>query len=120
MGNRIIKVEHIVKGFKFIERMYEKNPQYINKHYTKLLYKKDNKNVGFLIYSYSNSKNIYIQALEIKPEFRGKGYGKWLLNRFFEKHKGTTIRLNSVPESEGFYLNMGFNKSIFGKFYKDI
>lgn len=120
MGNRLIKVDHIVKGFDFIKMMYSKNPQYIDKHYTKLLFRKNNKNVGFLIYSYSNSKNIHIQALEIKKEFRGQGYGKWFLNKFFDKHKGVMVRLNSVPESEGFYFNMGFKKSIFGKFYKEL
>lgn len=55
--------------------------------------------------------HIYIELLEIEPEFRNKGYGTRIMKDFLEQHKGIPIRMTVLDEDAArFWERLGFKK----------
>ncbi|WP_310557609.1 GNAT family N-acetyltransferase [Flavobacterium sp.] len=85
---------------------------YIKNNFTfKLL--NDKKIIGY--YSYLIKENVVVKLdnLFVLPEYIGKGFGKYLINDFFnriKKGKFEKITLNSEPNAEKFYQKIGFTK----------
>ncbi|MEC4050528.1 GNAT family N-acetyltransferase [Flavobacterium sp. SUN046] len=73
-------------------------------------------------YSYLlQDENVKLDNLFVLPEHIGKGYGKLLINDFLHRMKvenHNKIILDADPNSEKFYLKMGFKK--IGQFESDI
>lgn len=78
----------------------------------------DTMEVGFVLYFYNFSTfvgraGIYIEDLYVKPEFRGKGHGKKLMNYLIEKAKKENLGrmewtcLDWNQPSIEFYKSMG-------------
>jgi GNAT superfamily N-acetyltransferase len=69
--------------------------------------------IGFIVWS-SSSICADIDILEIKPEYRKKGFGKIFfeqVSNYFLNEGYLVIKLFCSPkESEGFWKNMGFKK----------
>ena len=62
---------------------------------------------------------IYIDLLEITPEFRGKGFGTAFMCEFIEKHRHLNLPIRILvldPNVRGFWEKLGF-KSIRGDYY---
>lgn len=71
----------------------------------------DNEIIGYYSYFQETEKTIKLDNLFILPKFIGKGFGKVLMQDFFKRLKNSTtekVTLNSEPNSEKFYLKLGF------------
>lgn len=73
---------------------------------------KGNKAIGFITWRFIGGKTVRIEIAEVKPTFRKKGVGKFLVNEFFKfaKEKGAVVcDLQCSPEtSEPFWKRLGF------------
>jgi len=84
--------------------------EYIDKNEVWKL-KKDDKLIGYYSFQSVDYEKVKLDNIFIDPEFIGRGYGKILMNHFFKqvKNKGfETIYLDSDPNAEKFYQNLGF------------
>ncbi|HEU4789905.1 MAG TPA: GNAT family N-acetyltransferase [Flavobacterium sp.] len=73
----------------------------------------DNKIVGYYSYIIKEAKNVILDNLFILPEYIGKGFGKYLMDDFLNRMKNEKfekITLDSEPNTEKFYLKIGFKK----------
>lgn len=71
----------------------------------------NNKVIGYYSYFSIDEKTIKLDNLFILPDFIGKGFGKILMNDFLEKTAQSGINkitLDSEPNAENFYKNLGF------------
>lgn len=70
-----------------------------------------NQNIaGFFALNFLDGEHPELEALFIDPNFIGQGWGKYLLNAAAvtaKKHKAKTIKLQSDPFAEYFYLANG-------------
>ncbi|MFK8036778.1 MAG: GNAT family N-acetyltransferase [Crocinitomicaceae bacterium] len=67
--------------------------------------------IGYYSYKEVEDKIIKLDNIFLEPSFIGKGLGKIMMNHFFkiiEVSKYETIRLDSDPNAEKFYQNLGF------------
>lgn len=72
---------------------------------------KENQLIGYYSYIKEDDKIIKLDNIFLEPNFIGKGFGKVMMNHFFQQVKDKeyeTIRLDSEPNAEKFYLNLGF------------
>lgn len=59
---------------------------------------------------------VILENIEVKNEYRGKGWGKKAMQRFIKMFKGKTIELHAYPQDEktnieklvAFYESFGF------------
>lgn len=80
---------------------------------TKLVFKLviNNEIVGYYSFFHECENVIKLDNLFVLPEFIGKGFGKVLIQDFFNRLEGSTAKkviLNSEPNAEKFYLKFGF------------
>lgn len=72
----------------------------------------NNNIIGY--YSYIiKDQIIKLDNLFILPDYIGQGFGKYLMNNFFDRIKlgnYKKVTLNSEPNAENFYKKIGFNK----------
>ena len=69
--------------------------------------------IGYYSYLVRDEKNVILDNLFILPEYIGKGFGKYLMTDFLNRMKDEKfekITLDSEPNSENFYLKIGFKK----------
>lgn len=58
----------------------------------KIIYEQEGKMIGFLNFMFLNIKTVNITQIYVKPEYRGKGIAKSLMNYafdYFEQHNIT-------------------------------
>ena len=97
------------------EETIELNKNYFrsNKN-TLLILKVNNENIGMAALKFLNSETGLLQSVFIKTSFRGKQYGKFLLNKIIEFAKNNqykTIKLDTFPfmtNAINLYRNFGF------------
>lgn len=85
---------------------------YLNTHFVyKLILKEEI--IGYYSYFLIDEKNIYLDNLFILPKYIGKGFGKYLIQDFFDRikeHKTIEkVILEADPNAEIFYQKLGFN-----------
>jgi ribosomal protein S18 acetylase RimI-like enzyme len=72
----------------------------------------NNNIIGY--YSYIiKDQIIKLDNLFVLPDYIGQGFGKYLMNNFFDRIKLSNykkVTLNSEPNAENFYKKLGFNK----------
>lgn len=85
---------------------------YINKDMASVvIFKKQNVNIGFIWYFKLDDYTVHINQIGIEKEFRGKGIGSVMLEKFENQliHKGTKqIELNCNIKISEFYIKNGF------------
>jgi len=85
-------------------------PDYISANKVfKLIF--DGNIIGYYSYKRIDLNTIKLDNIFIQPEYIGKGYGKILMEDFFERIKKEEVEniiLNSDPNAEGFYKKFGF------------
>ena len=91
-----LKIKKIIKGsFLFVGAFYKKDL------------------IGMARVISDGLSDAYIQDVIVKKDYRNKSIGKKLIRfilGFLEKKRISWIGLISVPESSGFYSNLGFKK----------
>ena len=85
---------------------------YLNTHFVyKLILKEEI--IGYYSYFLIDEKNIHLDNLFILPKYIGKGFGKYLIQDFFDRikeHKTIEkVILEADPNAEIFYQKLGFN-----------
>ena len=73
----------------------------------------DNEIIGYYSFFNSDKETIFLDNLFILPEYIGKGFGTYLVNDFLIRIKTSQIKkvqLHSDPNSENFYVKLGFKK----------
>ena len=63
-----------------------------------------------------SSNCIYIDLLEVSPEFRGQGHGSEFIKRFIEEYEHYQLPFHIIvlnPDVLGFWLKAGFVRSSF-------
>ena len=74
----------------------------------------DNDNIGFATWRLTSDKTVRIEICEIKPTYRGQGFGRILINKLldFLKNRGVfAVDLQCAPKnSEHFWKHIGFNE----------
>ena len=84
--------------------------EYIDKNEVYKL-KEDDKLIGYYSFQSVDYKKVKLDNIFIDPKFIGRGYGKILMNHFFKqvkKKEFENIYLDSDPNAEKFYQNLGF------------
>ncbi len=69
--------------------------------------------IGYYSYFIEEKKNVILDNLFIRPEYIGKGFGKYLMDDFLNKIRESEfekIILDSEPNAEAFYSKVGFVK----------
>ncbi len=72
---------------------------------------KENQLIGYYSYIVQDDKKIKLDNIFLEPDFIGNGYGKLMMKHFFQQVKDEgyeTIKLDSEPNAEKFYLSLGF------------
>ncbi|MFK8045188.1 MAG: GNAT family N-acetyltransferase [Crocinitomicaceae bacterium] len=67
--------------------------------------------IGYYSFKEVENKIIKLDNIFLEPSYIGIGFGKIMMNHFFEIIEGSeceTIRLDSEPNAEKFYQNLGF------------
>ncbi|MGH1336369.1 MAG: GNAT family N-acetyltransferase [Aureispira sp.] len=67
--------------------------------------------IGYYSFSSLNDQKVKLDNIFIEPNYIRQGYGKILMNAFFDQVRGRgfkTIRLDSEPNAENFYKELGF------------
>lgn len=70
-----------------------------------------NKLIGYYSYFDMGDKKVKLDNIFLEPEFIGKGYGKLMMDHFFQQIKNKdfkSIELDSEPNAEKFYQKLGF------------
>jgi GNAT superfamily N-acetyltransferase len=73
----------------------------------------DNKIIGYYSFFTVDEDTLKLDNFFILPEYIGKGYGRELMNDFFDQVKKRNIKkimVDSEPYAEKFYLKFGFIK----------
>lgn len=86
--------------------------EYIKDNYVFKLLSED-LTIGYYSYFIEEKKNVILDNLFIRPEYIGKGFGKYLMDDFLNRireSKFEKITLDSEPNAEAFYLKLGFVK----------
>lgn len=105
----------------FVEYIFKNNrpnkdPRYLNKLITKVLYENDQL-VGFTSYYMKNFFIGIILFVVVKPEFRGKGYAQQLMKSAIEdlKQQGasliTLVTRTTNESAQKLYKRLGFTAS---------
>ena len=101
-------------------------------HFDKVIFKVDNEPIGFVIwreqlkgYGYGEEPDktesddyceAYVILVYIKPEFRGQGYGKQMMNEWNqmidENEKIESVVVSSEKERVGFYESLDLDLKI--------
>ncbi|KFF20345.1 GNAT family N-acetyltransferase [Flavobacterium hydatis] len=69
--------------------------------------------IGYYSYFIEEKHNVILDNLFIRPEYIGKGFGKYLMDDFLNRIKESKfekITLDSEPNAEAFYSKVGFVK----------
>ena len=112
-----------IKDIKLIENLFkeykEKYNPIINDYTFILVYKEDNKYVGFLIYQllYENAEIIDIFVLD---EYRNRGIGKALINKMLEDKQIEKVTLEVKKDNKlgiMLYNSLGFKEVALRKGY---
>ncbi|XMB86761.1 GNAT family N-acetyltransferase [Mycoplasmatota bacterium WC44] len=75
----------------------------------------DEKEVGFIYYKTGGQDFAWLEDIFILEEYRGKGYGKKIVNKFFDVIKASGVVscvVNVIPRNEAaikFYISCGFD-----------
>ncbi len=75
----------------------------------------DNREVGFIYYKKGGQDFAWLEDIFLLEEYRGKGYGKSIVNHFFEVLKSDGVVscvVNVIPRNEQaikFYIECGFD-----------
>lgn len=95
------------------QRAPHQNPLYAGRLIFKVL-RKQNETIGFTAYYMKNSENAFFNFLDIKPEYRGKGYAeklaRYAINDMVDRG-ATTIRIVTYPHNTpalNLYRKLGF------------
>jgi ribosomal protein S18 acetylase RimI-like enzyme len=86
--------------------------EYIKDNYVFKLLNKD-LTIGYYSYFIEEKQNVILDNLFIRPEYIGKGFGKYLMDDFLNRireSKFEKITLDSEPNAEAFYSKVGFVK----------
>jgi ribosomal protein S18 acetylase RimI-like enzyme len=73
-----------------------------------------------LVDKIEDEKSLYITGIEVKEDYRGKGYGEMVVKKIEEYAKGKGakyITLGSITSALGFWRSMGFKVYSIGNFY---
>lgn len=100
-------------GFMYYNKSYHKE-SIKNSLYTCMVYK-DNKPAAIARLVGDNTVTFFIKDVVVKPEYKGLGLGKKVLNElmsYIDKHAAPNayIALMASKESESFYKKFGFIK----------
>lgn len=72
---------------------------------------------SFFEFHYTITNNcIFIDLLEVYPEFRGQGCGSGFIRKFIEEHEHYQLPIHALvidPGVRGFWLKLGFVESRF-------
>ncbi|OUL63972.1 N-acetyltransferase [Flavobacterium sp. AJR] len=69
--------------------------------------------IGYYSYFIEEKQNVILDNLFIRPEYIGKGFGKYLIDDFLSRireGKFEKVMLDSEPNAEAFYSKLGFEK----------
>lgn len=69
--------------------------------------------IGYYSYFIEEKKNVKLDNLFVRPEYIGKGFGKYLIDDFLSRireGKFEKVILDSEPNAEAFYSKLGFVK----------
>lgn len=73
-----------------------------------------NKTVGLVVYNQFDRDNMYIVTFEIQEKYRGKGYGKAMLDLLLKETKPKYVSLDFCIDDGGnslrFWRSMGFHR----------
>ncbi|KIC02502.1 hypothetical protein OA88_08715 [Flavobacterium sp. JRM] len=86
--------------------------EYIKDNYVFKLLSED-LTIGYYSYFIEEKQNVILDNLFIRPEYIGKGFGKYLMDDFLNRireSKFEKIILDSEPNAEAFYSKLGFEK----------
>lgn len=67
--------------------------------------------IGYYSFFATESETVKLDNIFVLPDFIGKGFGKALMEHFFEKCRKLNFRkiiLDSEPNAENFYKQFGF------------
>lgn len=93
------------KDFKLLYEMTSKNNYLGQRVICSFDGRDDDIPTGILIYLETETF-ISVSVLEVNPRYRNRNIGKLMMNELRSKNK--LIRLQSLPESVGFYEKLGF------------
>ncbi|KIA98193.1 hypothetical protein OA93_10405 [Flavobacterium sp. KMS] len=86
--------------------------EYIKDNYVFKLLSED-LTIGYYSYFIEEKQNVILDNLFIRPEYIGKGFGKYLMDDFLNRireSKFEKVILDSEPNAEAFYSKLGFVK----------
>ncbi|MCV9930212.1 GNAT family N-acetyltransferase [Flavobacterium sp. LS1R49] len=86
--------------------------EYIKDNYVFKLLSED-LTIGYYSYFIEEKQNVILDNLFVRPEYIGKGFGKYLMDDFLNRireSKFEKITLDSEPNAEAFYSKVGFVK----------
>lgn len=76
--------------------------------------------VGLIGFEYESKDKVELKHIAIKPEYRGRGIGKDMIQEFIKSQKALTIKAETDKDAVGFYSKIGFSITSLGEKYPGV
>jgi len=80
----------------------------------------EGKTIGLIGYQYIDKKVIEITHISVKPEFRGKGFGRVLISELLNKENPKEVTVETDDDAVEFYRHIGFVINSLGEKYPGV
>lgn len=76
--------------------------------------------VGLIGFEYETKDIVELKHIALKPEYRGRGIGKNMIQEFIRSKKIVSIKVETDKDAVGFYSKIGFSIMSLGEKYPGV